>query len=68
MPTLSASSSSSLATHNQRGRGTLYLGTDLRLDGDLVELVESSMSCLSATQPVVEHAHLSPRFVEDSVL
>ena len=30
-----------LATHNQRGRGTLYLGTDLRLDAeDLVELVE----------------------------
>jgi GTP cyclohydrolase IV len=29
-----------LATHNQRGRGTLYLGTDLRLDAeDLVELV-----------------------------
>ena len=64
-----------LATHNQRGRGTLYLGTDLRLDAeDLVELVESSMSSpiyelLKRPDElfVVEHAHLSPRFVEDSV-
>jgi GTP cyclohydrolase I/GTP cyclohydrolase-4 len=64
-----------LATHNQRGRGTLYLGTDLRLDAeDLVELVEASMSSpvyelLKRPDElfVVEHAHLSPRFVEDSV-
>jgi GTP cyclohydrolase IV len=64
-----------LATHNQRGRGTLYLGTDLRLDAeDLVELVESSMSSpvyelLKRPDElfVVEHAHLAPRFVEDSV-
>jgi GTP cyclohydrolase I/GTP cyclohydrolase-4 len=64
-----------LATHNQRGRGTLYLGTDLRLDAeDLVDLVESSMSSpvyelLKRPDElfVVEHAHLSPRFVEDSV-
>ena len=64
-----------LATHNQRGRGTLYLGTDLRLDAvDLVGLVERSMSSpiyelLKRPDElfVVEHAHLAPRFVEDSV-
>jgi GTP cyclohydrolase IV len=64
-----------LATHNQRGRGTLYLGTDLRLDAeDLVDLVERSMSSpvyelLKRPDElfVVEHAHLTPRFVEDSV-
>src|SRR5918992_1640170 len=34
-----------LATHNQRGRGTLLLGTQLRLDAeDLVDIVEHSMS------------------------
>src|SRR6266508_4117177 len=34
-----------LATHNQRGRGTLYVGTDSRLNAeDLVTIVESSMS------------------------
>src|ERR671929_189655 len=33
-----------LATHNQRGRGTLYVGTELRLDAtELVGLVERSM-------------------------
>lgn len=33
-----------LATHNQRARGTLYVGTDLRLDAEeLVEIVERSM-------------------------
>ena len=64
-----------LATHNQRGRGTLYLGTNLRLDAeDLVELVEGSMSSpvyelLKRPDElfVVEHAHPAPRFVEDSV-
>jgi GTP cyclohydrolase-4 len=64
-----------LATHNQRGRGTLYLGTGLRLDAeDLVGIVERSMSSpiyelLKRPDElfVVEHAHLSPRFVEDSV-
>jgi GTP cyclohydrolase-4 len=64
-----------LATHNQRGRGTLYLGTELRLDAeDLVALVEASMSSpvyelLKRPDElfVVEHAHLQPRFVEDSV-
>src|SRR5436190_15970529 len=34
-----------LATHNQRGQGTLYLGTSSRVDAErLVELVEGSMS------------------------
>ncbi|MDQ4081408.1 MAG: GTP cyclohydrolase MptA [Actinomycetota bacterium] len=64
-----------LATHNQRGRGLLYLGTQLRLDAeDLVALVERSMSSpiyelLKRPDElfVVEHAHLAPRFVEDSV-
>ncbi len=64
-----------LATHNQRGRGTLYLGTSLRLDAeDLVGVVERSMSSpiyALLKRPdelfVVEHAHLTPRFVEDSV-
>jgi GTP cyclohydrolase IV len=64
-----------LATHNQRGRGTLYLGTQLRVMGeDLVDLVERSMSSpiyelLKRPDElfVVEHAHLAPRFVEDSV-
>ena len=64
-----------LATHNQRGKGSLFLGTRLRLDAqDLVDLVERSMSSpiyelLKRPDElfVVEHAHLQPRFVEDSV-
>src|SRR6476661_3035656 len=59
-----------LATHNQRGRGTLLVGTAERL----VEIVEGSMSSpvyelLKRPDElfVVEHAHLQPRFVEDSV-
>ena len=64
-----------LATHNQRGRGTLYVGTARQLDAnDLVRVVESSMSApvyelLKRPDElfVVEHAHLRPRFVEDSV-
>jgi GTP cyclohydrolase-4 len=64
-----------LATHNQRGRGTIYLGTQVRLDAeDLVDIVEQSMSSpiyelLKRPDElfVVEHAHLTPRFVEDSV-
>ncbi len=63
------------ATLNQRGRGTLLLGTQLRLDAeDLVDIVERSMSSpiyelLKRPDElfVVEHAHLAPRFVEDSV-
>jgi MptA/FolE2 family GTP cyclohydrolase len=64
-----------LATHNQRGRGTLVVGTEALLRGEeLVEVVESSMSSpiyelLKRPDElfVVEHAHLQPRFVEDSV-
>ena len=64
-----------LATHNQRGRGTLYVGTDRPVNAeDLVDIVEHSMSSpiyelLKRPDElfVVEHAHLQPRFVEDSV-
>jgi GTP cyclohydrolase-4 len=64
-----------LATHNQRGIGRLYVGTELQLDAlDLVDIVERSMSSpvyelLKRPDElfVVEHAHLQPRFVEDSV-
>jgi GTP cyclohydrolase FolE2 len=64
-----------LATHNQRGRGTLLVGTERRLNAErLVEIVERSMSSpiyelLKRPDElfVVEHAHLQPRFVEDSV-
>jgi len=64
-----------LATHNQRGRGTLLVGTTQRLNAEaLVGIVEGSMSSpvyelLKRPDElfVVEHAHLQPRFVEDSV-
>ncbi len=65
-----------LATHNQRGRGTLYVGTaHSGINAErLVEVVESSMSSpiyelLKRPDElhVVEQAHLHARFVEDSV-
>lgn len=64
-----------IATHNQRGKGTLFVGTSQQVDAErLVELVEGSMSSpiyelLKRPDElfVVEHAHLQPRFVEDSV-
>ncbi len=64
-----------LATHNQRGRGTLYVGSAERVPGEtLVEIVEQSMSSpiwelLKRPDElyVVERAHLTPRFVEDVV-
>jgi GTP cyclohydrolase IV len=64
-----------LATHNQRGRGTLYIGSDHPVNAEeLAGLVEGSMSSpiyelLKRPDElhVVEHAHLQPRFVEDSV-
>ncbi|MEO5575386.1 MAG: GTP cyclohydrolase MptA [Gaiellaceae bacterium] len=64
-----------LATHNQRGRGSLFVGTERQLDAnDLVTVVQGSMSApiyelLKRPDElfVVEHAHLQPRFVEDSV-
>jgi GTP cyclohydrolase-4 len=64
-----------IATHNQRGRGTLYVGTQTNVNAEqLVGIVEGSMSApvyelLKRPDEVfvVEHAHLQPRFVEDSV-
>src|SRR4051794_5220308 len=64
-----------LATHNQRGRGTLLVGTESTVNAEhLVDVVEKSMSSpvyelLKRPDElfVVEHAHLQPRFVEDSV-
>src|SRR2546423_5786886 len=64
-----------IATHNQRGRGTLYVGGDRPVNAEqLADIVESSMSypIYEVLKPpdellLVEHAHLQPRFVEDSV-
>jgi GTP cyclohydrolase IV len=68
-----------VATHNQRGLGTLYLGlpaacqTDVDA-ADLLAIVEDSMSSeiyelmkRSDEGAVVEKAHRRPRFVEDCV-
>lgn len=68
-----------VATHNQRGLGTLHLGLPEHLDveieaTDLVAIVEESMSSeiyelmkRSDEGSVVEKAHRRPRFVEDCV-
>jgi GTP cyclohydrolase IV len=64
-----------IATHNQRGQGTLLVGTTRRVNAErLVDIVQGSMSSpiyelLKRPDElfVVEHAHLQPRFVEDSV-
>jgi GTP cyclohydrolase IV len=68
-----------VATHNQRGLGTLRIGCpetcDLDIDAlRLVEIVEASMSSeiyelmkRSDEAAVVEKAHRRPRFVEDCV-
>ncbi len=68
-----------VATHNQRGLGTLFIGQPegSRVDIDartLVAIVESSMSSeiyelmkRSDEAHVVEKAHRQPRFVEDCV-
>jgi GTP cyclohydrolase-4 len=68
-----------LATHNQRGIGTLYIGvpedSDVDVDArQLLRIVESSMSSeiyelmkRSDERAVVEKAHANPRFVEDCV-
>ncbi len=63
------------ASHNQRGRGTLLVGSGARLRAeDLVRIVEASMSSeiyelLKRPDElyVVEKAHRNPRFVEDAV-
>ena len=68
-----------VATHNQRGLGTLYVGipeeSDTEIDGkQLLAIVEESMSSeiyelmkRSDEGAVVEKAHRRPRFVEDCV-
>jgi GTP cyclohydrolase I/GTP cyclohydrolase-4 len=68
-----------VATHNQRGLGTLHIGTPEGVDIDidartLVAIVEESMSSeifelmkRSDEGAVVEKAHRRPRFVEDCV-
>jgi GTP cyclohydrolase-4 len=68
-----------VATHNQRGRGGVYIGVEgamsdeLRAE-DLVEIVESSMSSETydlLKRPdeffIVNKAHNNPKFVEDVV-
>jgi GTP cyclohydrolase IV len=68
-----------VATHNQRGLGTLHIGCvedcDVAIEASaLLEIVESSMSSeiyelmkRSDEVAVVEKAHSRPRFVEDCV-
>jgi GTP cyclohydrolase-4 len=68
-----------VATHNQRGLGTLQIGCTELCDDDidaavLLQLVEDSMSSeiyelmkRSDEATVVEKAHRRPRFVEDCV-
>jgi GTP cyclohydrolase IV len=68
-----------VATHNQRGLGTLYVGCSEDCDEEidaavLLEIVEQSMSSeiyelmkRSDEAHVVEKAHRRPRFVEDCV-
>ena len=68
-----------VATHNQRGLGTLHIGCTELCDDDidaaqLLEIVEQSMSSeiyelmkRSDEAHVVEKAHRRPRFVEDCV-
>jgi GTP cyclohydrolase-4 len=62
-----------LATHNQRGRATLLIGSDQTIEAkDLIALVESAMSSENYAllkRPdelyIVNKAHMNPRFVED---
>jgi GTP cyclohydrolase IV len=66
-----------IATHNQRARGTLYVGTSNGANISamtLIDIVEDGMSSeiyelLKRTdeQYIVDRAHRRPRFVEDSV-
>jgi len=64
-----------LATHNQRGRGSLLIGTEMPIQArDLVSIVEGAMSSENydlLKRPdelfVVTKAHRHPRFVEDAV-
>jgi GTP cyclohydrolase-4 len=62
-----------LATHNQRGRATLLIGSEQSVEArDLVNLAESAMSSENYAllkRPdelyIVNKAHSNPRFVED---
>lgn len=62
-----------LATHNQRGRATLMIGTHQEIDAaELIAIVESAMSSENYAllkRPdelyIVNKAHANPRFVED---
>ena len=68
-----------VATHNQRGIGSLYVGCDESCEAEvraetLLRIVEDSMSSeifelmkRSDERAVVEKAHRRPRFVEDCV-
>jgi GTP cyclohydrolase-4 len=64
-----------IASHNQRGRGTLMIGAEQEVRAeDLVEIIESSMSSETydlLKRPdeffVVNKAHYNPKFVEDVV-
>jgi GTP cyclohydrolase IV len=68
-----------VATHNQRGIGSIHIGrpegVDVDVDArDLLRIVEGSMSSeiyelmkRADEAAVVERAHLQPRFVEDVV-
>jgi GTP cyclohydrolase I/GTP cyclohydrolase-4 len=68
-----------VATHNQRGIGTLHVGcpegcTEALEAESLLQIVESAMSSeiyelmkRSDELEVVEKAHMRPRFVEDCV-
>ncbi|MBM4467771.1 MAG: GTP cyclohydrolase I FolE2 [Chloroflexi bacterium] len=64
-----------LASHNQRGRGTLLIGAEERVRAEeLVEIVEASMSSETYNLLkredelfVVNKAHRNPMFVEDVV-
>ncbi len=68
-----------VATHNQRGIGTLHVGCPENAETtiearDLLRIVESSMSSeiyelmkRADERSVVEKAHANPRFVEDCV-
>ncbi|MGZ3541529.1 MAG: GTP cyclohydrolase MptA [Vulcanimicrobiaceae bacterium] len=68
-----------VATHNQRGKGSVFIGVDERHSDavraeDLVEIVENSMSSETydlLKRPdeffIVNKAHHNPKFVEDVV-
>lgn len=64
-----------LSSHNQRGEGTLLIGTNLKINvDDLVDIVEASMSSQIyqlLKRPdeffIVHKAHTHPMFVEDVV-